>query len=174
MPTQSKCRAVTRSGSRCTRKAVTAGFCSAHFPKPEKTTLLERAKTVGQVVTTAAGVITLIQKSVELWQSLPFGPGSEMTNSYDYLVGEFGPSWGEMPSTYSPANYGAKSVNWTQAVELYEFAKRNTEREPSELDHQKQTEEILSVLAEQFIDGLPPEFGRMLFKSIGQESDSDA
>ncbi len=64
MAPKDQCRAVMRSGMRCTRKAATAGFCSAHFPKLKKSPLLERAKTVGQVVMTAAGVITLIQKAV--------------------------------------------------------------------------------------------------------------
>ena len=174
MPTEIQCRAVTRVGTRCTRKASTAGFCFAHFPKPKKATLLERAKTAGQVVTTATGVITLVQKAVELWQSLPFGPGPVMTDSYEYLVNEFGPSWSELPATYSPGNYGASSVNWTQATELYEYAKRNAANEPTGAEHQKQNAEILSVLAERFIDDLPPAFRQMLCENIGQASDSDA
>lgn len=174
MPIENQCRAVTRAGTRCTRKSNTAGFCTLHFPKPTKVTLLERAKTAGQVVTTAAGVITLIQKAVELWQSLPFGPGPDMTDPYEYLVNEFGPSWSNMASTYSPGNYGASSVDWSQAVELYEIAKRNSEVEPEGAEHQKQTAEILSVLAERFIDDLPPTFRRMLVESVGQAEAGDA
>ena len=174
MPNENQCRAVTRAGTRCTKNTVTAGFCTQHFPNPTKASLLERAKTAGQVVTTAAGVITLIQKAVELWQSLPFGTGPEMTNPYEYLVNEFGPSWNDMPSTYSPGNYGASSVNWSQAVELYEFAKQKVDVAPEDAEHQKQTVEILSVLAERFIDDLPPNFKRMLVEKVGQAGEGDA
>ena len=173
MTTNAQCKAVTRAGTRCTRKATTAGFCATHFPKPKKASLLERAKTVGQVVTTAAGVITLIQKAVELWQSLPFGPGPAMPDAYVYLANEFGPSYPKMPKRYTPGTYGANSVNWAEALDLYDFAKHHTETEPVLEAQQKQTTEMLSVLAERFLEGLPADFRSMLYSKVGEEAPSD-
>jgi len=169
MTRDAQCRAVTHAGTRCTRKAATAGFCSLHFPKPKRATLLERAKTAGQVVTTATGVITLIQKAVEMWQSLPFGPGPEMPDAYEYLVGEFGPFYPSMPRSYTPGTYGANSVNWSEALDLYQFAKQHVGSEPEGEDRQRQTAEMISVLAERFVDGLPIGFRLMLFNQIGEE-----
>jgi hypothetical protein len=159
---------------RCTRKAVTAGFCTAHFPKPKKSPLIERAKTVGQVVTTAAGVITLIQKAVELWQSLPFGPGPEMPDAYEYLVNEFGPTYPNLPSRYTPGTYGAQSINWAEALDIYNFAKGHATVEPEGAERQRQTAEMLSVLAERFLDSLPSDFQSMLYNDLGNEGDEDA
>lgn len=159
---------------RCSRKAKTAGFCAIHFPKPQKSPLIERAKAIGQVVTTAAGVITLIQKAVELWQSLPFGPGPEMPDAYEYLVNEFGPTYPNLPSRYAPGTYGAKSINWAEAVDIYNFAKQHSASEPEDIERQKQTAEMLSVLMERFLDGLPPDFQSMLYNQLGDEADESA
>jgi Family of unknown function (DUF5763) len=174
MSANNKCRAVTGGGTRCTRKAVTAGFCTAHFPKPKKASLIERAKTVGQVVTTAAGVITLIQKAVELWQSLPFGPGPEMPGAYEYLANEFGPTYPNLPSRYTPGTYGAESIDWAEALDIYNFAKSHSTVEPEGTERQRQTAEMLSVLAERFLDGLPSDFQSMLYNDLGNEGDEGA
>lgn len=173
MTRDNNCKAMTRNETRCTRKAATAGFCATHFPKPKKSSLLERAKTVGQVVTTAAGVITLIQKAVELWQSLPFGDGPSMPDAYEYLANEFGPSYPSLPKRYTPGTYGATSVNWPEALALYNFAKNHAATEPEGEDRQKQTTDMLSVLAERFIDGLPSGFQSMLFTKLGEEEGED-
>jgi hypothetical protein len=77
-----------------------------HFPASKQSSLLEHAKFASQVVTTATGVITLIQKAVELWQSLPFGPGPEMPDAFEYLVDEFGPSWSSPASSYTRRGHG--------------------------------------------------------------------
>jgi hypothetical protein len=170
MSINAQCKAITRAGTRCTRKATKAGFCARHFPKPEKATLLDRAKTAGQVVTTAAGVVTLIQKVVELWQSLPFGTGPDMPDAYEHLASEFGPSYPSLPRSYTPGTYGANSVNWTEALDLYNFAKRHTAEEPEGGERQRQTSEMLSVLAERFLDSLPADFQSMLFNKLGEEA----
>lgn len=169
MASSDQCRAVTKAGTRCTRKVATAGFCTTHFPKPKKAPLIERAKTVGQVVTTATGVITLLQKAVELWQSLPFGPGPEMSEPYHYLVREFGPSWGIQRDRYTPGNYSSASVDWAEAVEIYEFAKWQLDHAPADPDRQAQTSAIIGVLTERFVDGLPPHFRQMLFEAVGED-----
>lgn len=173
MSSTAQCKAFTRAGTRCTRAAKTAGFCAVHFPKATKSTLLERAKTVGQVVTTATGVITLIQKAVELWQSLPFGPGPDMPDAYEYLANEFGPSYPSLPRSYTPGTYGATSVNWPEALDLYNFAKHHSEAEPKGEERQRQTAEMLSVLAERFVDDLPSDFRAMLMNKLGEEAPDD-
>ena len=92
-----------------------------------------------------------------------------MTDPFEYLVGEFGPSWGSPPGKYAPGNYSSGSVNWAEAVEIYDFAKRYLEREELEPEHQAQTAAIISVLTERFVDGLPPSFRQMLLESVGEE-----
>ena len=174
MSTKAQCRAVTRAGVQCTKPATTAGFCSLHFPKPKKVPLIERAKTAGQVVTTAAGVITLLQKAVELWQSINFGPGPAMSDSYEYLAEELGSAWGaSTASTYRPGNYSATSVDWSFAADLYQYANRCLEKEPTIPEHQEQTEAVMSALTEQFLDGLSWEFQQSLYASLG-DVDGDA
>lgn len=169
MGNESQCRAVTRAGTRCTRTAKTAGFCALHFPKTPKPSLLEQAKTAGQIVTTATGVITLIKGVVELWQSLPFGPGPDMPDAWEQLRSELGSAWGSAKSDrYTPGNYGADSIDWSQALEIYEFAKRQLKSEPKSSEHQEQTAAILSTLTEQFIDSLPYNIKQSLYEKIGE------
>lgn len=114
MTTDTQCRAITLKGVRCSKKAATAGFCSQHFPSPKKSTLLEKAKTAGEVVTTATGVIELIKTAFELWQALPFGSGPDMPDAYDYLANEFGPSWGaSLVTTARRVSTGRKLLTYT-------------------------------------------------------------
>ena len=175
MVRDTQCRAITRNGLRCKRQSATAGFCKTHFPTTSKSDLLSRAKAVGQVVTTATGIVTLIEKMVELWQSLPFGPGPTMPDAYHYLADEFGPSYPSLPSSYAPGTYGAQSIDWSGALDLYEFAKRNVSEELEGEERQTQTAEMLSVLAERFIDEMEPTLRSMLLAKIGeQESAEDA
>lgn len=167
MTTDTQCRAITRKGLRCSKKAATAGFCSLHFPTPEKSTLLESAKTAGEIVTLATGIIEFIKIVIELWRSIPFGPGPEMPDAYDYLVNEFGPSGPRLPDVYKASHFRSTSVDWSQAADLYDFAKHELEFESDGIEQQKEAMDILSGLTEKFIDGLQPEFKERLLKKIG-------
>ena len=169
MNNEPQCRAITRAGTRCTRAAKTAGFCTIHFPKTSKPTLLEQTKTVGQIVTTATGVITLIKGVVDLWQSLPFGTGPTMPDAWEQLRNELGSAWGSPSSnTYTPGNYGVDSIDWSQALDIYQFAKSQLESESKSSEHQEQTAAILSTLTEQFIDSLPYNIKQNLYEKIGE------
>ena len=167
------CRSITRNGQRCKRKATTAGFCGTHLPKPTRLEIVEKLKTAGQVVTTATGVITLIEKVIELWQSIPFGPGPTMPDQYHYLVDEFGPKYPRLAKRFSPGTYGAKSIDWSMAVDVYEFAKSFSTSEPDGAERQSQTVEILNVMAGRFIDEMQPDLRSMLIDQLAEEAEDD-
>jgi hypothetical protein len=102
MARDEQCRAVTRGGLRCSNRAKTAGFCGLHLPTARITTSVkEKAKLVTEVAAAAGGIVALIAKIVELWQSLPFGPGPKMPDDYVYLRNALGPIYPSFPDRYT-------------------------------------------------------------------------
>jgi len=166
---------VTKAGTRCTRKAATEGFCKTHLPKAKTPSLLEHAKTAGQIVTTVTGVITIIEKAVKLWQSLPFGPCPGMSDSYEYLVKEFGAGWSTQPNLYTPFNKAADDVNWDEAARIYDYVKNSlqsltkVEDKADIVEYQNHLVAITDKVIHDFVKSLPSDFQERLMESIQKD-----
>lgn len=167
-----QCRAVTKGGSRCTNGAKTSGFCAVHFPKTKKKAdLVATAKKVTELAAAVGGVIGIVEKLVQLWQSLPFGPGPDMPSDYDYLVDEVGSAWASRSGSYSPTNLSGSSVNWQQVRGLYMSACRLLENPPKTQIDQASAYGALYLGLESTLEELPPELRDLLLLKLG---DTDA
>jgi hypothetical protein len=167
MPVESQCKALTRAGARCANTAKTAGFCGVHLPKPKKSSIASTAKTIAEVTAAVGGIVGIVEKLVQLWQSLPFGPGPEMPNDYEYLAEEVGPSWGSSPSTYTPINRSGATVNWSLARTIYDRANAFLVEPPGTPRDQGRDLSLLDMDAEELINSLPPELQRLLLQQLG-------
>lgn len=174
MSVEPKCKAITRAGSRCSHAAKTAGFCRMHLPKPKKSSLAERAKTVAEVTAAVGGIVGVVEKLVQLWQSLPFGPGPDMPDDYEYLAEEVGPSWGSAPQSHTPVNRSGLSVDWARARSVYDRAHALLLSPPAAPIDQGRDIALLDMEAEELLNSLPPELQRMLLEKVGEVSDADA
>jgi len=167
------CRAVKRDGERCTNKPQIAGFCRVHYPKPEPGTqsrLREGLKTAGQVIAVAGGAVKLIEVIVQLWQSLPFGPGPKMPDDYEYLVGQVGPFYPEMPTSYEPFTKGPGTVDWRQARAVYDkslavLEQAASDRAAPDAPFEVSTEIEASITG--LLDKMQPPFRSMLLRKLG-------
>lgn len=163
-----QCRAVTRSGTRCANRAKTSGFCAVHFPKTEKKAdLVTTAKKVTELAAAVGGIIGLVEKLVQLWQSLPFGPGPEMPSDYDFLVEEVGSAWGSHSASHKPMNLSGSSVDWRQVRGLYAAASRFLENPPKTQIEQASAYGVLYLALDSTLDELPPELRELLLRELG-------
>lgn len=118
----------------------------------------------------------LIEVIVKLWQSLPFGPGTRMPDDYEYLVGEVGPFWPDMPTEYSPFTKGPNMVNWRQARAIYDKAAAVMQHrvyEDAVLGAGATFPEDLEALVASLLDDMQPPFRQMLLKKLGSLAESD-
>lgn len=163
-----QCRAVTKVGARCTNRAKTSGFCAVHFPKTKKKAdLVATAKKVTELAAAVGGVIGIVEKLVQLWQSLPFGPGPQMPPDYDYLIEEVGSAWASSSGNVKPMNLSGSSVNWQQARGLYVSATRFLEAPPSTQLDQASAYGSMHVGLESLLEDLPPELKELLLAELG-------
>ena len=163
-----QCRAVTRSGARCTNRAKTSGFCAVHFPKTkEKADLVATAKKVTELAAAVGGVIGIVEKLVQLWQSLPFGPGPQMPPDYDYLVEELGSAWASSSGNVKPMNLSGSSVNWHQVRSLYVSAVRFLEAPPNTQLDQARAYGPMHVELESLLEDLPHDLKSLLLEELG-------
>jgi len=163
-----QCRAVTRAGARCSNRAKTAGFCAVHFPKTKKKAdLVATAKKVTELAAEVGGVIGLVEKLVQLWQSLPFGPGPEMPSDYDYLVEEVGSAWASQSGTFTPMNLSGSSVNWRQVRSLYTSAHCFLENPPKTQLDQASAYGPIHIALESTVDELPTDLRDLLLRELG-------
>lgn len=163
-----KCRAVTKAGARCTNSAKTSGFCAIHFPKTKKKAdLVATAKKITELAAAVGGVIGIVEKLVQLWQSLPFGPGPQMPHDYDYLVEEVGSAWASSSGNVKPMNLSGSSVNWQQVRGLYVSATHFLEAPPGTQLDQARAYGALHLGLESLLEDLPPELRDMLLVELG-------
>ena len=168
MSESEQCRAVTKAGARCSNRAKTAGFCAVHFPKTrKKADLVATAKKVTELAAAVGGVIGVVEKLVQLWQSLPLGPGPEMPSDYDYLVEEVGSAWASQSGTVMPMNLSGSSVNWHQVRSLYTSAHRFLENPPGTQLDQASAYGPIHLELESTLDELPSELRELLFRELG-------
>jgi hypothetical protein len=164
-----QCRAVTKSGARCTNRSKTSGFCAVHFPKTEKKAdLVASAKKVTELAIAVGGVIAVVEKIVQLWQSLPFGAGPEMPADYDYLVEEVGFVWNTQRGSYKPSNRSGSDVNWQRVRWLYMAANRFLEQPPEAQIDQARKYGAIYLELESVIGELPSDIKDMLFRELGK------
>lgn len=162
MSAKVQCKAITRSGARCVNDAKLAGLCGIHLPKPKSSPLKERAKSLKEVALAAGAIASLVERLVELWRSLPFGPGPMMPSEYEYLQEQVGFSWGSERSTSRPSNLSGETINWSLAREIYDRANGPVP-------------EIKSLEAdiENFFESLPPDLRQMLYEELGRGAPDD-
>jgi hypothetical protein len=180
MPPTSQCRAVRRNGTRCPNPRKFGEFCGLHFPKsmvdPKESPLAQRIGRAAEIVTIAAGSSELIKMLMELWHNLPFGPGPEMPDDYDYLENEIGrPSWRTGLDEYTPFNKDASSVDWRTARNIFDLATEILEDRDGiysadeSLRVARSTE--LSAQIGHLLDTMQEEIREMLCKKVGKVGD---
>lgn len=176
-----QCRAVKRDGERCEYKAKIGGFCGVHYPKdnrvqPRATGTGKKVARILEVAAATGGAIALIEKIVELWQSLPFGPGPRMPADYTYLADKVGPFYPSMPRKYTPFNKGPNSVNWYEARRIYDLARSvhaAVEPRNSESLHTESVVEELDRLLIKLLNTMQEPLQAMLYEKLGAEADPE-
>lgn len=168
-----QCRAITRSGSRCSRKGKVAGFCGNHLPKPKTASLFQNVKRTGEILAVAGSLIALIEKLVHVWQSLPFGVGPSMPDDYEYLSDLLGPSWPDMPDFLVTGNYGKDSVDWRIARSIFDGAHEILASNTTESSAVKKLSELENS-TQHLLDTMQPQVRDVLCQKLGQEDDDGA
>ncbi len=181
MDNNNQCRAVKRDGNRCTNRTKFGHFCGRHLPTPRKdrSTLAKIGKgikTLTEIAVVAGAAIKLVEKVVEVWQSLPFGPAPRMPRDYDYLVAQLGPIYPNMPDRYRPFSKGPDSVDWQRARQIYDTSKALL----SALEAGTGTPETLAPqfaqldrVTTELFDSMQEPLQRMLYEQIGREPEDD-
>ena len=91
-------------------------------------------------------------------RSTKMTPGGNITcNTNQYIYNK-----------YKPGNYGTQSVDWSQALDIYEFAKRQLQGDSKIGKHLEQNTAILGTLTEQFVESLPYDLKQSLYEKLGE------
>ena len=133
-----------------------------------------RAKTIAEVTSAIGGIVGLVENLVELWQSLPFGPGPEISNDYEYLAEEVDLPWSSPRSRYTPVKRNVSSVNWALARSIYDRAHSLLLSPPTAPHGQGRDIAVLGMDADELINSLPPELQRMFAEKVGESGEPHA
>ena len=147
-----------------------------HFPKPAKpreSPLAQRVGLAADVVTIAAGSQELIKLLVEVWHSIPFGPGPRMPNDYHYLAGKVGAFFPSSPNKMMVFTAGASSIDWHTARYIFDVATEllddNREAYSSDESLRIARATELSLQIGRLLDTMQKPVLEMLCEKIGEE-----
>lgn len=162
-----QCRALTRSGNRCSNKAKTAGFCRRHRPVPKIKSLTDKLKQATEIATSVGAIAGLIEQLIHVWQSKPFGPGPKMSSDYEYLKDKVGPIYPEMAVLYTPFTADVDSVDWALARHIYDEAYAMLDSSDSQPNAKISLAELESS-AILLIDTMQPGVRELLLRKLGR------
>lgn len=125
MGNKNQCRAIKRDGKRCTNQPKFGGFCGTHLPKQRVgggplPQIGKGLKTFAEAIAIAGGAIQLIEKVVEVWGSLPFGPPPQMPDDYTYLARQFRPTAPPRSRVHRVFVKSPDSIDWHKARKIYD------------------------------------------------------
>jgi hypothetical protein len=145
-----------------------------HFPKPKvepkESHLSQRIGLAANVITIAAGSAELIKMLVELWQTIPFGPGPRMPDEYHYLTSKIGPFYPSFPDKITPFTGGASSVDWRTARHIFDLATEILEdRDVDKSLRVTQSIELSNEIGN-LLDTMQEQVREMLCEKIGDEA----